>query len=75
MFAETRRIATSIYLLLIIVTIAVAFGYKQDGATKVALIVLCVIAQFLALCWYTLSYVPFARQAVMACLGSCCKMG
>ena len=73
MFAETRRIATSIYLTLIIVTIAVAFGYKGDG--KVALIVLCVIAQFLSLCWYTLSYIPFARQAVLSCLGSCCKMG
>jgi len=73
MFAETRRVATSVYLLLIIVTISVAFGYTGDG--KVALIVLCVVGQFLALCWYTLSYIPFARQAVLSCLGSCCKMG
>ena len=73
MFAETRRIATAVYLILIIVTMSVAFGYKGDG--KVALIILCVISHFLALCWYTLSYIPFARQAVTSCLGSCCKMG
>ena len=77
MFAETRRVATSIYLLFIIITMAVAFGYDKEGNNrngKVALILLCVLAQFLSLCWYTLSYIPFARQAATACLGSCCKM-
>ena len=69
MFHETRRIATVIYLILLIVTLVVAT--QVTGSGSVVLVILCVIAQFLALCWYTLSYIPFARQMVMSCLGSC----
>lgn len=38
--------------------------------------VLCMIAvQFLALVWYTISYIPYARDLVWRMLGNCCKGG
>jgi hypothetical protein len=74
MFAETRRTATCVYLILIIVTLSIAFGYDDGGSgSKGWLVIFCVILQFLSLCWYTLSYIPFARQMVLSCLGSCVK--
>jgi len=69
MFAETRRVATAVYLTLIVVTLSVGVAYEGDG--KLALVLICVFAQFLALCWYTLSYIPFARTMVLNCFQSC----
>ncbi|CAF1331504.1 unnamed protein product, partial [Didymodactylos carnosus] len=54
MFAETRIIATIIFLIKIGI-----------------LVLLFVILQFLALMWYTLSYIPFARNAVKSCCQGC----
>lgn len=71
MFAMTRLIASLVYLLLLALTLFLAF-YSGDIPGRVALLVLAVFFQFLALIWYTLSYVPFARQAVGWCLGSYC---
>ena len=31
--------------------------------------------QFLALCYYVLSYIPFARTIVWQVCGSCCGLG
>ena len=73
MFHEKRRIATAVYLLTLILTISIAFGY--EGAGKTPLVLLSVLVQFLALVWYTLSYIPFARDMVLSCLKGCCKMG
>ena len=69
MFAETRRIATAVYLTLIVVTLSVGVWYEGGG--KLALVLICVFAQFFALCWYTLSYIPFARTMVLNCFQSC----
>lgn len=73
MFAETRMVATVSYLALICITLGVAYGMPDSTGGKTPLIIVCVISQFLALCWYTLSYIPFARQAVLSCLQGCCK--
>ena len=65
MFNKTRIVATIIYVGMIIVTIVVAVKTSNAGAT-----IVCVIVQSLALTWYALSYIPFARNAVKKCVSS-----
>jgi hypothetical protein len=62
MFARTRIIATLVFLTMIGVTIFVAVKTQNVGLT-----ILCLAVQFLAFVWYTLSYIPFARNAVLGC--------
>lgn len=38
---------------------------------KAALALLMVIIQFLAMTWYSLSYIPYARDAAKKCFASC----
>lgn len=64
MFDPKRRIATSIYLLAMILTIVVAIE-----TAKVLPVILCVCIQCLAGVWYALSYIPYARTAVKKCMG------
>ena len=63
MFAETRWIATSVYLVAMIMTIVAAVAIKSPP-----LVIVCCIFQYLAMIWYGLSYIPFARNAVKACV-------
>lgn len=64
MFDPVRIGATLIFFTTLILTLVVALTTKNVlGA------VLCVIAQFFASLWYALSYIPGARNAVVAC---CC---
>ncbi len=69
MFHKVRIIATLSYLTMLIVTLVVAVAYKGEG--KTALVILCIILQLLTLIWYTLSYIPFARDAVIKVCTSC----
>lgn len=66
MFAQTRIIATILVLSLIVLTLCAAFWWKIKGLV----IVFCIL-QFLAMTWYSLSYIPFARDAVKKCFESC----
>tara|TARA_B100000780_G_C21048751_1_gene421046 strand:- start:76 stop:552 length:477 start_codon:yes stop_codon:yes gene_type:complete len=69
MFHKTRAIATTIYLVCIVATLTAACA--DLGMTKGAKIGVCIfliILQFLALCWYCLSYIPFARQIAKNCV-------
>ncbi|CAE1275751.1 Vesicle transport protein SFT2A,Vesicle transport protein SFT2B [Acanthosepion pharaonis] len=66
MFAKTRVIATVLVFVMFILTLVSAFAIKNSG-----LAILCCILQFLALTWYSLSYIPFARDAVKKCFASC----
>ena len=63
MFHSNRIGATLAYLVMIAVTLSVAFAYEGGG--KALFVILCVIIQSLALTWYTLSYIPFARDMVL----------
>ena len=66
MFHSKRAIATIIYLATLIGTLVVAI------MTGSIIAVLCmIIVQFLALVWYTLSYIPYARDLVWGCLSKC----
>lgn len=62
MFHESRRIATSLYLGSLALTLLVAFAAEGVTGQGIVLVVLMLI-QYVAIAWYCLSYIPFARQA------------
>ena len=66
MFEKTRIIATCVYLGAMLGTLVAAFAIKIAAIV----IVFCCI-QYLAMIWYGLSYIPFARAAVKNCFKSC----
>ncbi|XP_048767186.1 vesicle transport protein SFT2B-like [Ostrea edulis] len=66
MFAKTRIIATILVLVMFVLTLVCAFALKNAALTLI-----CCILQFLALTWYALSYIPFARDAAKKCFASC----
>lgn len=66
MFSETRLIATTLVLVCLALTLCAALWWKSPGLA----IFFCIL-QFLAMTWYGLSYIPFARDAVKNCCTSC----
>lgn len=66
MFAATRLIATLLVFLFFALTLMAALWWK----IPILAIVFC-ICQFLALTWYSISYIPFARDAVKKCFSGC----
>nr|XP_034964467.1 vesicle transport protein SFT2A [Zootoca vivipara] len=66
MFEPTRLIVTIVMLLCFICTLCAVFWWGKKG-----LALLFCILQFFAMTWYSLSYIPYARDAVIKCLTSC----
>lgn len=66
MFAGKRIIATLVYLITLIATLVVAIVVKS-----VPLVIVMIIIQFIALVWYTLSYIPYARNLVCNAITGC----
>ncbi|XP_065177138.1 vesicle transport protein SFT2B-like [Sycon ciliatum] len=66
MFAEKRLIAVIVLLVMIALTLCSALWWKKGG-----LCIIFAIFQFLAMAWYSLSYIPFARNAVKSCVTAC----
>ncbi|XP_066535060.1 vesicle transport protein SFT2A [Hoplias malabaricus] len=66
MFEPTRLIATLVMLLCLALTLCSVFWWDK----KALAIIFCVL-QFLAMTWYSLSYIPFARDAVIKCFTTC----
>ncbi|KAL7877445.1 hypothetical protein SRHO_G00040880 [Serrasalmus rhombeus] len=66
MFEPNRLIATCVMLLCLVLTLCSVFWWKK----KPLAIIFCIL-QFLAMTWYSLSYIPFARDAVIKCFNSC----
>ncbi|CAF4459488.1 unnamed protein product [Rotaria socialis] len=64
MFDSTRWIATVVFLASVVMTLVSALVIKIG-----VLVLIFVIVQFLALAWYTISYIPFARDAIKSCCG------
>uniref|UniRef100_A0AAY4E0Z5 Vesicle transport protein n=1 Tax=Denticeps clupeoides TaxID=299321 RepID=A0AAY4E0Z5_9TELE len=56
MFDPTRLIATCVMLLCLILTLLSVFLWGKRGLA----IIFCIL-QFLAMTWYSISYIPFAR--------------
>jgi Got1/Sft2-like family len=68
MFHDKRRTATLLYLGSLFVTLIVAFVAPRRLPLKSLLLLLLMGAQYLAVAWYCLSYVPFAHDAVSSYL-------
>lgn len=66
MFEPTRLIATIVMLVCLVLTLCAAFWWQ-----KFLLAIIFCILQFLAMSWYGISYIPFAREAVMKCFTTC----
>ncbi|KAG7463482.1 hypothetical protein MATL_G00176990 [Megalops atlanticus] len=68
MCEKTRALATAIMLSGLVLTLCAAFWWRNNG-----LALLFCILQFLAFAWYGLSYIPFARDAVIKMFSMCLK--
>jgi hypothetical protein len=68
MFEQTRIIATIVYLITLVGTFVVALWLKIAWLT-----ILMVIVQYIAMIWYSISYIPFARDAVKKCITAPCS--
>eukprot|EP00755_Sulcionema_specki_P017603 Sspe_Gene.64787::Locus_38382_Transcript_1_1_Confidence_1.000_Length_596::g.64787::m.64787 len=68
MFEEKRLEATVIFVVSMIWTIIAALWLEE-----VAIVILMCIVQYLAMIWYGLSYIPFARDVVKKCFGGLFK--
>ncbi|XP_078514461.1 vesicle transport protein SFT2B [Lissotriton helveticus] len=66
MFEPTRLIATIVMLLCLGLTLCAAFWWKNKGLA----LIFC-LCQFLAMTWYSLSFIPFARDAAKKCFATC----
>ncbi|XP_043286554.1 vesicle transport protein SFT2A isoform X2 [Venturia canescens] len=66
MFASTRIIATLLVFFSLGMTLFAAIELKKAG-----LALLFIILQSLAMTWYSLSYIPYARDAVKKTIESC----
>lgn len=65
---KTRALATGIMITCLVLTFCAAFWWKNKG-----LALLFCILQFLAFTWYSLSYIPFARDAIIKLFSACFK--
>jgi hypothetical protein len=74
MFAPTRFFATVVYFGFMFTTLFLAY-YPYYVPLRGVLIVVSVVLQMVALFWYTISYIPFARDMVLSCLRAthCCR--
>ncbi|XP_076004738.1 SFT2 domain containing 2a [Genypterus blacodes] len=65
---KTRALATTIMITCLVLTLCAAFWWKNFG-----LALLFCILQVLAFTWYSLSYIPFVRDAILKMLAMCMK--
>jgi hypothetical protein len=68
MWRENRRVATLLYLGSLMLTLLVAFCYSYIWGPKGLYLLILMIAQYIAITWYCLSYIPFAQDAVRSFL-------
>lgn len=66
MFAPTRIIATILVLVMIVFSLIAALYFRKAGLS-----LLFMILQWLAMTWYSLSYIPYARDAVKKTFEAC----
>ncbi|EDV24908.1 expressed hypothetical protein [Trichoplax adhaerens] len=69
MLDPNRLIATCLVFLFLGLTLCAALWWK-----KAFLALIFCICQYLAMTWYCLSYIPYARSAVTGCFKSCCNV-
>jgi len=64
MFKPVRIVATVVFLASIALVFVGAFVIKND-----TICIIFVIIEYLAYTWYTLSYIPYARTAILKVIG------
>ena len=68
MFDKTRIVATVLYFSSIVATVFCCYYKGIPDKARVGVIVMCVVVQWTAMLWYTISFIPFARDYVcMVC--------
>jgi hypothetical protein len=73
MVAPTRFIATSMYFFMMGVTLFLVF-YPGEIPVRLLFVLISIVLQFLALVWYTISFIPYAREIISSiCQDSCCS--
>ncbi|CAD7972920.1 unnamed protein product [Amoebophrya sp. A25] len=74
---QTRRWTVLVLLILFVATIMSSVFIDQDSEEPTlknrVVILLLVCAQYAAMLWYTLSYIPYGRSVVRSCLTRCFK--
>ncbi|XP_069006062.1 SFT2 domain containing 2a [Embiotoca jacksoni] len=65
---KTRALATAIMITCLVLTLCAAFWWKNIGLA----LLFCVL-QILSFSWYSLSYIPWAREAIMKLVAVCVK--
>ena len=63
MFHESRRYTSIVYLTTLVLSLIFCF-VPMDHNLRLGILIVLVIVQFLALTWYCISYIPFARRVV-----------
>jgi lysylphosphatidylglycerol synthetase-like protein (DUF2156 family) len=66
MFEPTRIIASIVYILMIVLTFIAGLVMQN-----VLLAVICTVGQYISMAWYSLSYIPYARDMLLRCFGRC----
>lgn len=66
MFAPTRLVATTVYIVFIVMTFIAGLVLKNN-----ALAIVSIGGQYVAMAWYSLSYIPYARETVLRIFGNC----
>ena len=74
MFKKTRVVATIMLIGVLIFTLVFAFALydEEKGGHKIIILIL-VILEYIALFWYTLSYIPFGRTIFKKCCKCICN--
>ncbi|KAM6938043.1 SFT2 domain containing 2a [Lycodopsis pacificus] len=63
---KTRALATTLMITCLVLTLCAVFWWKNFG-----LALLFVILQVLSFAWYSLSYIPFVRDAIIKLVAVC----
>lgn len=66
MWDESRRVAAALYLGSLALTLFVAFA--PMWGPKSFYLILLMLCQYVAITWYCLSYIPYARETVRGCM-------
>eukprot|EP01038_Epipyxis_sp_PR26KG_P012318 gene12318-16522_t len=74
MMASNRIFATAFYFFFMGLTLFLAF-YPYYIPLRILFLVISIILQFVALVWYTLSYIPYGREMVKTCCRQTCCRG
>ncbi|KAE8886276.1 hypothetical protein PF005_g6095 [Phytophthora fragariae] len=72
MFHAKRRYSALVYVVFIFVTLLLCFSPHIHH--RLLLVLLSVLVQFMALVWYTLSYVPYGRSIALGCCKRACGL-